>query len=218
MINNNLKKKNKYYKKILNLIQKGGGIPFEGPPKSPSELIEFWNSPKYLNERFIFKTYIEEEIKLGQKEKHYLWWVYPNIRELSRGPFSTELNTIDEYKELFKSQDYLDIRTMIDAKSLDWFPKIDHGRVINMRQNTQILVPLEKIENLEDLFQELSFQESVASSDSAAGPKFRSIDVRADGNCFFYSLYQALDYHNLLDDFLSYLDYQEWTKIDLTLK
>jgi hypothetical protein len=204
MSNDYLKKKNKYYKKILNLIQKGGGIPFGRPPKSPSELIEFWNSPKYADQRLVFKTYIEEEIKLDQKEKHYLWWVYPNIRELSIGSFSTELNTIDEYETLFKSQDYIEVRTMIDSKPLVWFPKIDHGRVINMRKSTQSIVPLKKIETLEEQFQGLSFQDSAAGPSDASGPRFPSIDVTPNGNCFFYSLYQALEYHNLLDDFLSY--------------
>lgn len=51
---------------------------------------------------------------------------------------------------------------------------------------------------------QMDLQQSVVETQEPVyGERFPSRDVRADGNCFFYSLYNALKHHNLLTEFLS---------------
>lgn len=214
----------KYFNKYKNLVQNGSGFPpYGGEPSSPQNLIDFWTLPRFETKRQEFIQYLMDETLKPQKSGHYIWWIYPNIQELTPRGIKTELQTIEQYLNLLSSEAYKFVRQIIDVKSDSWFDPLDYGRVKAFRSNS-LLYPLP--DELTTKFSSLSMKnpdydletaiklskQLSEKKDSefnigyraprASGPIFNSIDVTADGSCFFYSLYQALKYHNLLENFL----------------
>ena len=286
----------KYLNKYNNLIQKGGYPPNDRGPSNPQELIDFWNKPSLSQYRNQFINYLINDTQRDEKNGHYIWWLYPNIRELT-GPvsFNVELNTMEQYFELLKSSEYILARELIDQKPIEWFNSPDFTRVNKFRENKTIF-PINILDEVSQGLNSLTIQSGIHGSQEAElakvlemsemsekqrleyekalemsiqyekalklskkkkephtsqgasahsygyysgnegsssqeadlakakklsllktstdanplykapnayGKIFDSVDVLDDGNCFFYSLYQALIYHDKYETFFS---------------
>ena len=137
----------KYKKKYHRLRQIGGFPPDEAPPSTPQELINFWTSPDLQNKRNRFIEYLLNEVSLPKKSGHYIWWVYPNIRELIgySDQYTVELDTINQYQNIFNSPEYQLARSLIDQKHITWFIEPDKKRVKYMREVTNQMFPLDSL-------------------------------------------------------------------------
>ncbi len=105
-------------------------------PHHPNILV-FWYDDYFKTQRDQFVTALKRELGKENKKTHWIWWVYPNIIEITgktEDAFSHELSTIDEYKLLWENDDYRDIRSIADGVSKDgefinWFSSGDTARM-----------------------------------------------------------------------------------------
>lgn len=112
-------------------------------------LLIFWLDiiPSIEADRKILFKLMINELKGNDKKSHWIWWVYPNIKEniskknIENREVHYELLTNEQYKLLKKSSHYQDMRNLIateinkkinDSKInsyKDWFTDADYRRL-----------------------------------------------------------------------------------------
>jgi hypothetical protein len=116
------------------------------PKPTFNKVLSFWNASDLRNINRLLKI-INIQIANGYKEGHWIWYIYPNVENIS----SSRINDIsyENFIKLIKNPYYRYARFLLDPiiySDMDKFlPKDgrDHGRVIDF--NEKIIKPLFKL-------------------------------------------------------------------------